>query len=136
MTQWPPHRIDTHELPEVDQAGLIDVGVIDLRDRLKRHRLVLRAAEGMPEGEVRVAMCSGLPPVGPGGGSVSLGSRQFPAVSLDSEMEWLVPNDAQSIYFLVERPAGSGRGREWRTGHQRLFGPFAAAELPAELVMD
>ncbi len=130
------HRIDTEELPEVNQAGQIDVGVIDLRDRLTRHRLVLRAAEGAPTGDVRVAMCFGPPPVGPGGEPVALGSRQFPPVALGSEVDWLLPHEAQSIYFLVERPVGSGRGGKWRSGHQRLFGPFTSAKLPTELIMD
>jgi hypothetical protein len=130
------HRIDTEDLPEVNQAGQIDVGVIDLRDRLARHRMVLHAADGKPEGDVRVAMWFGLPPVGPRGEPVSLGSRQFPPVTLGSEIEWLLSHEAHSIYFLVERPSGLGRGTEWRSGHQRLFGPFTSAEIPAELIMD
>ena len=130
------HRIDPEDLPEVNQAGRIDVGVIDLRERLTRHRLVLRAADGKPPGDVRVAMWFGPPPFGPGGQRVALGSRQFPPVALGSEMEWLLPREAKSIYFLVERAVGSGRGSEWRSGHQRLFGPFTSTEFPAELIMD
>jgi len=83
-----------------------------------------------------VAMCFGPPPVGPSGERIALGSRQFPPVALGSEVEWLLPHEAKSIYFLVERPIGSGRGREWRSGHQRLFGPFTSATLPIELIMD
>ncbi len=130
------HRVDTEDLPEVNQAGQIDLGVIDLRDRLSRHRMVLRAAGGKPQGDVRVAMWFGLPPVGPGGEPVSLGSRQFPPVALGREVEWLLSHEAHSIYFLVERPSGLGRGTKWRSGHQRLFGPFTSAKIPAELVMD
>ncbi len=130
------HRIEAEDLPEINQAGQIDVGVIDLRDRLTRHRLFLRVAEGALQGDVRVALCFGLPPVGPSGESVSLGSRQFPAVALGSEVEWLLPLKVQSIYFLVERPVGSGPRREWRGGHQRLFGPFNSTNLPTELFMD
>jgi hypothetical protein len=130
------HRIDTEDLPEVDQADQIDLGVIDLRDRLARHRMVLRAADGKPQGDVRVAMWFGLPPVGPEGEPVSLGSRQFPPVALGSEVEWLLSHKAHSIYFLVERPSGLGRGTQWRSGHQRLFGPLSSAEIPAELIMD
>lgn len=129
------YRADAGDLPEVDQAGRIDLGVIDLRDRLMRHRLMVRAADGMPPGEVRVAMFSGPPPVGPFGEPVSLGSGQFPPVALDSEMEWLVPQAARDVYFLVERPAGSGRGLEWRSGQQNLFGPFTSADLPTELIV-
>lgn len=130
------HRIDAGDLPEVNQAGQIDVGVINLRDRLMRHRLMLRAADGKPPGDVRVAMWFGPPPVGPAGGRVELGSRQFPPVALGSELEWLLPHEAREVYFLVERPAGSGLGSEWRSGQQRLFGPFTSAELPVELIME
>ena len=130
------YGIGAEDLPEVSLAGQIDVGVIDLRDRLTRHRLPVRAADGKPSGDVRVAMWFGPPPVGPGGGRVELGSRQFPTVTLGSEVEWLLSHEAHSVYFLVERPSGSGRGTEWRSGHQRLFGPFTSAEIPAELIMD
>ena len=130
------HRIDTEDLPEVDQAGQIDVGVIDLRNRLTEHRLVVRAADGKQQGDVRVGLWFGRPPVGPRGEPVSLGSRQFPPVALGSEMGWLLPHEADSIYFLVERPSGTGRGTEWRSGHQQLFGPFTSAEVPAELIID
>jgi len=130
------HRIETEDLPEINQAGQIDVGVIDLRDQLTRHRMFLRVAEGASHGDVRVALCFGLPPVGPSGEPVSLGSRQFPPVTLGSEVEWLLPLEAQSIYFLVERPVGSAPKWEWRGGHQRLFGPFNSTNVPTELFMD
>jgi len=54
-------------MPAPDRAGRIDVGVIDLRDHLMPHRLVLRAGEGVAPGPVRMALCFGPPPVGPGG---------------------------------------------------------------------
>ena len=130
------HSIEVEDLPEVYQAGQVDVGVIDLRDRLIRHRLILRVAEGASQGDVRVAMFFGLPHVGPRGEPVSLGSRQFPPVALGSEMEWLLPLKAQSLYFLVERPVGPPHKPEWRGGYQRLFGPFSSADLPTELTMD
>ena len=130
------HRIETEDLPEINQAGQIDVGVIDLRDRLVRHRMFLRAAAGASHGDVRVALCFGLPPVGPSGEPVSLGSRQFPPVTLGSEVEWLLPLQAQSVYFLVERPVGSAPRWEWRGGYQKLFGPFNSTNLPTELFMD
>ena len=130
------HRIEAEDLPEINQAGQIDVGVIDLRDRLTRHRLYLREADGASNGDVKVALCFGLPPVGPSGEPVSLGSRQFPPVTLGSEVEWLLPLKVQSIYFLVERPVGHGIRREWRGGHQKLFGPFNSTNLPTELFMD
>lgn len=81
---WEIYGIDAGDLPKVNQAGQIDVGTINLRDHLMRHHLKLSAADGKPEGDVRVAMWLGLPPVGPSGEPVSLGSRQFPPVALGS----------------------------------------------------
>lgn len=130
------HRIAAEGLPEVDRAGRIDVGDIDLRDRLIGHRVVIRAAVGAPPGDVRVALCFGLPPVGPQGERVALGSRQFPPVALGNAVDWLLPPDATSIHFLVERPLEAGDGAAWRSGRQRLFGPFTAATLPTALAMD
>lgn len=128
------HRIDTAELPAADARGQMDVGAIDLRPKLARHRLlVVRASEGAQAGDVRMAMCFGLPPVGPFGERVALGSRQFPPIPLGSEVEWLLPHGATGVRFLVERP---GPGGEWRGGRQQLFGPFAAAALPGELAVD
>ena len=129
-------RADAEKLSLVNKAGQIDLGIFDLRDELMAHRLLLRAADGSPPGDVRVAMWFGLPPTGPYGEPVSLGSRQFPPVLLGGETEWLLSPAAHSIYFLVERPADSARGTKWRSGHQNLFGPFTSEQLPAELIMD
>ena len=130
------HRLEAGALPGANKEGRIDLGVIDLRDRLAPHRMVLRAAEGSQTGVVRIGMWFGPPPVGPFGEPVSLGSRQFPPIVLGSEVEWLLPHEARDVYFLVERPDGPGRGTDWRSGRQRLFGPFTSAEFPAELVLD
>ena len=125
-------RYEEDELPAVDAAGRIDLGEIDLRDALEPHRFVVRAAEGRPEGVVRVAMWWGsAPPAG-----VALGSRQFPPVPLGTELEWLLPPDATDVHFLVERPADLSGEQEWRAGEQYRFGPFTAATVPAELVVD
>ena len=130
------YRIEVEDLPETNQAHGFDIGIIDLRALLKNHRLKVRAAEGASIGEIRVAMWFGLPPVGPEGGRVSLGSKQFPTVRIGSEEEWLVPFDTHSIYFLVERQAGSGQSEYWRSGRQTLFGPFTTENLPTELVLE
>lgn len=144
------YRIGAEALPQADAAGRIDLGVIDLRQDLFRHRLVVRAGEGAAGGKVRMALCFGLPPVGPQGEPISLGSRQFPDIVLGGEVEWLLPLDAVSVYFLVERSLDSdsssdsvetldptnGRKVAWRSGRQQLFGPFTAETLPAELVLD
>jgi len=129
-------QIKGEGLPKRNGEGQVDLGVIDLRDQLKVHRLVVRAAEGKPEGEVRVAMWFKPPPVGPNGGRVELGSMQFPPVTLGHEQEWLLPLQADAIYFLVERPIVLEGASGWRSGHQRLFGPYTLAELPPELLMD
>ena len=130
------YRIDAGDFPEADPLGQIDLGVIDLRGRLMSHSMGLRAAEGAPPGEVRVAMWGGPPPVGPMGEPVSLGSRQFPPVALGSDIEWLLPRDAHEVFFLVERPIDLGHGLEWRGGQQQLFGPYTSADLPGELVLE
>ena len=129
-------QIKGEGLPKRNGEGQIDLGVIDLRDKLKVHRMIVRAAEGKPEGEVRVAMWFKPPPVGPNGGRVELGSKQFPPVTLGHEQEWLLPLQADMIYFLVERPIDVEGASWWRSGHQRLFGPYTLAELPTELLMD
>jgi hypothetical protein len=46
------HSIETEDISEINQAGQVDVGVTDLRDRLIRHRLILRVAEGASRGDV------------------------------------------------------------------------------------
>jgi hypothetical protein len=128
--------LEAEDLPEIDQAGRVDLGVIDLREHLEEHRVMLREAIGSLPGVVRVGMWFGVPGTGPQGEPVSLGSRQFNEIDLGSEVEWLLPSGAESIYFLVERPSGAGRGKNWWSGHQRLFGPFTSDEMPAELRMD
>lgn len=130
------HEIDGTGIPDPDQAGRIDLGEIDLRDRILAHRLVVRPAEQAPPGEVRMALCFGLPPVGPSGEQIALGSRQFPPIALGSEVAWLLPHDVEHVYFLVERPDESRRDEGWWTGSQQLFGPFHSDALPDELVID
>jgi hypothetical protein len=53
-----------------------------------------------------------------------------------SEVDWLLAPQTHSIHFLVERPADSRRGRDWRSGRQQLFGPFTTAQFPGELVVN
>lgn len=130
------YRVEGPAIPPADASGQVELGPIDLRARLVPHRLRVRAGEGVPHDDVRVALFIGLPPVGPYGEPVSLGSRQFPDTALHSDIDWLLPRDAREIYFLVERPEGPGRGLDWRSGPQRRFGPYTVAELPAELRLD
>lgn len=130
------HRIDTVDLPTADASGRIDLGSIDLRESLTVWRLRLRASEGAPGGAVRIGRWIGPPHTGPFGEPPSLGSKQFPTVELGDEVEWLLPPDASAVHFLVERPSGPGRGVNWRSGEQRLFGPFDAPATPLELFVD
>jgi len=130
------HRIDAEDLPAPDRAGQIDLGVVDLRDRLREHRVQLRSADGAEPGDVRIGLWIGPPPTGPQGEPVSLGSAQFPEIPLGSEVDWLLPPQTHSIHLLVERPADSRRGRDWRSGRQQLFGPFTTAQFPGELIVN
>jgi hypothetical protein len=129
--------VDVHTVPVEAGAGVpIALEVLDLRERLLPHRLTLVAAEGSPAGDVRVAPWAVLPPPGPMGEMVSLGSAQFPELALSDTVEWLLPKSAETITFLTERPDGEARGRAWRTGPQQLFGPYPLTELPDELVIE
>lgn len=118
-------------LPEPDSAGTLDLGELDLRDRLMRHTLRLEPAPDAALGLVRVAMWSGPPPP-----LVALGSRQFPPVPVGTSQEWLVPPDAEAIYFLVERPRDPDPSAPWWEGAQQRFGPFTVETLPAALILD
>ncbi|XAL99831.1 hypothetical protein OT109_00275 [Phycisphaeraceae bacterium D3-23] len=125
--------LETDAFPDADDAGTIGLGTIDLRDRLIPHKLTLRAAQGAPQGDIRAALWPGPPPTGPRGGSVSLGSAQFPTLTLGDETQWLLPPNATTIYLLVERPANNARGRNWRSGYQQQFGPYTTNNFPNEL---
>lgn len=129
-------QLDPETLRESNKSAQIDVGKIDLRARLIRHKLIIQSKGGEEAGDIRVAMWSGPPPVGPSGGQVSLGSKQFPSIALGHKQEWLVPVGAKSIYFLVERPADSNQKNGWHSGEQQLFGPFTSANIPENLLLD
>ncbi|MEM8557627.1 MAG: hypothetical protein AAGG50_07375 [Bacteroidota bacterium] len=130
------HRIDAADLPPADDQGRVDLGVIDLRERLVARRVRVRAAEGASGGVVRVGLWLGPPHTGPQGELPSLGSKQFPTVELGSELEWLLPPNASAVHFLVERPASTGHTTTWRSGTQQVFGPYASSAFPLDLVMD
>ena len=127
--------IESDALPAPDADGTIDLGTIDLRDRLLGHRFRIEAAEGAAGGPVRIALCHGLPPRDMLGQRISLGSWQFPSIELGSDVDWLLPRGATDLYFLVERPVDPNDER-WLTGTQRLFGPYDLGSLPATLEMD
>lgn len=118
-------------LPRPDAIGRIDLGDIDVRDLVTSHRLKLTAAPGSEAGAVRVGMW--FEPPHP---DVSMASRQFPELQTGDTMEWLVPKEAEAVYFMSERPADDGRGLEWKSGKKTLVGPFGLGELPGELVVE
>ncbi len=130
------HRIDAADLMSADSSGLLDLGVIDLRERLVAHRVRMRAADGAQGGVVRAGLWIGPPHTGPQGELPSLGSVQFPPIVLGSEVEWLLPPDTSAVYFLVERPENPGHTANWRSGEQYVFGPYASSAFPLELVLD
>lgn len=120
--------------------GVLDLGVLDVRELLVERRMTLRRAQAASanasDQAVRIGMWNQPPPTGPFGGSVSLGSAQFPEWMLGAERAWLVPRGAETLHFLTELPADQGRGLEWRSGKQQLFGPFPWNAVPAELRLD
>ncbi len=129
------HRIDGDDLPKVDGDGRVDLGVIDLRDLLVGYKMRTRLDERDTGGEYRAALWIGPPPTGPRGSLPSLGSAQFPTLELGESVEWLLPADIRDVYFLVELPDGDGRGRDWRSGEQRVFGAFEASDFPLEFLI-
>lgn len=128
------HEFDAVSLPEADSEGRVDLGEIDLRSRLVARSVRVIAGADEPEpGVVRVALSVGPSHRGPLGELPSLGSRQFPTVDVGSRQEWLLPPDAEDLYFLVERPDGIVDDSAWRSGEKQVFGPFDAAAFPLEL---
>ncbi len=130
------YRVEGDDLPRANGRGRVDLGVVDLRERLVVRRVRVLAAAGAPGGLVRLGLWVGPPHRGPQGELPSLGSKQFPAVELGSEVEWLLPPDARAVHFLVERPEGPGRGVDWRSGAQQVFGPYESASFPLDLELD
>lgn len=125
------HQIVGQELVRFIKGDEIDIGTIDLRERLLSHKIKLTTGNKANTAALRIGMWFEKPPTG-----VSLGSRQFPEVSTGTEIEWLLPREFDRVYFLVERPANTRRGRNWRSGKQSLFGPFSSRELPTELKIE
>lgn len=118
-------------VPRPHASGTIDLGEIDVRDLVTPHRLRLATAPGSEADVVRVGMWFSDPDP-----EVSMASRQFPELRIGDTMEWLVPEEAEAIYFMSERPADEGRGLEWRSGKKTLIGPFRVDALPEEIVVE
>ncbi|GJM22827.1 MAG: hypothetical protein DHS20C15_27420 [Planctomycetota bacterium] len=59
-----------------------------------------------------------------------------PGTGRRSRSTWACRSVRRPSTRKVERPAGPERGREWRSGTQRVFGPFTLADLPDTLFMD
>lgn len=116
--------------------GIVDLGMIDLRERLVVCPIRVRSGDEVTEGDVRVGLWIGQPHTGPQGEFPSLGSKQFPTHAIGQSVEWVLPPDVRDVYFLVERPDGPARGTSWRTGAQQLFGPFESSSFPIDLILD
>lgn len=128
------HRIDEADLPLADAKGIVDLGEIDLRERLTPRRLRVVEGEGdATGGAVRVALSIGPSHTGPYGELPSLGSVQFPTRAIGTEMEWLLLPEAGDIHFLVERPDGPDHETAWRRGEKQMFGPYEPSDFPLEL---
>lgn len=130
------HVFDVGALAGPDASGTLDLGVVDLRERLVEQRVRVVTAPGGQGGAVRLGLWIGGPPRGPFGGLPGLGSIQFPTRTIGEETAWLMPRDARDVYFLVERHADPEGTEPWFTGEQYVFGPFTAADFPLELVME
>lgn len=116
--------------------GILDLGIIDLREQLVVCPTRVRSGDGTIGGNVRVGLWIGQPHTGPRGEFPSLGSKQFQTYEIDQPIDWVLPPDVRDVYFLVERPDGPDRGTSWRTGAQQLFGPFESSSFPIDLILD
>ncbi len=121
-------RFGSEVLKQKTKAKLVDLGTVDLQKMLRPYQVKVVSTE---KKTFRMAMWNELPPR-----DVSLGSKQFPEYESGKPIEWLIPGDAKSIYFLVEEPGDGQRGIQWRTGKHHLFGPFSAGQIPAELKLN
>lgn len=124
------YRLKAGELAQKKKKNAVDIGTIDLRQRMQAHTIKILSDEAAT---LRIGMFTEKPATDFEGNLPSLGSRQFPEVPAGQEMTWLLPSELDTAYFLVEEPVDERRGREWRSGKQKLFGPFRSSELPAEL---
>jgi len=127
------HQIDAQELARLAKQNIVEIGTIDLRKRLQAHKIKLLSETATT---LRAGMWFESPATDSSGNLPSLGSRQFPEIAAGLETNWLIPSEFDTVYFLVEEPADERRGREWRTGKQKLFGPFRLSEFPNELKME
>lgn len=129
-------NLDTQGLQHNQDEGIVDLGTIDLREQLVVCPIRIRSGDSTAGADIRVGLWIGQPHTGPQGEFPSLGSKQFPTYEIDQPIEWVLPPDVRNVYFLVERPDGAGRGTNWQTGAQQLFGPFDSSSFPVELILD
>ena len=124
------HRFNHKELAKFTKKNAVDVGTVDLRKRLQSYKIKFSSDEAST---LRVGMWLERPKTDFAGSLPSLGSRQFAEIEAGKEMALRLHSEFEGAYFLVEAPADKRRGREWRSGKQKLFGPFRSSELPPEL---
>lgn len=132
-SRWPLHLSVTAAGVEVVGLDVEEPGTVELdaRSVLVPHIIAMHSTSAEHTGgEVRVAVWAGEIPRGPLGSHPSLGSAQFEERELPHNAQWLLPIEAESFSFLVERPLDDARGRNWRSGAQHVYGPYAAEALP------
>lgn len=121
------HRLTAQDLAKFQKREFVDVGVIDLTKQLRGYKIKL-TSENAPT--IRLGMWRGKPGTDGLGNLPSLGSRQFREIKSGATVDWLLPSTFDSAYFLMEEPADNKRGRQWRTGKQKLFGPIQLSKMP------
>lgn len=121
------HQFSAQELTLLTKQKTVDIGTIDLRKRLQSLKVKLLSNSATT---LRVGMWFEKPATDFLGSLPSLGSRQFSEIEAGKEMDWLIPAEFDTAYFLVEEPADKRRGQKWRSGKQELFGPFRSTKLP------
>lgn len=123
------HQLNAQELKRLSKKKTVDIGTIDLRKRLQAYRFKLLSDDATT---LRIGMWFEEPATDHSGNLPSLGSRQFSEIEAGKQMNWLIPSEFNVAYFLVEEPADERRGRKWKSGKQKRFGPFRFTRLPGE----
>lgn len=124
------YQLNEKELSQLASKSIVNLGTIDLRTQLKNHKITILSQN---KNTLRIGMWLNKPVTDTSGYLPSLGSRQFPEIEAGTEINYLIPSKFDTAYFLLEEPSDNKRGKEWRSGKQKLFGPFSSSKLPSVL---